>query len=51
MLNKTDLPAPLGISVPTITERLGILETTGENLLIPPFHEYFGNRLISSPSV
>ncbi len=51
ILNKTDLAAPLGISVPTITEWLGILETTGEILLIPPFHENFGKRLIKSPKL
>ena len=51
MLNKTDLAAPLGISVPTITEWLGILETTGEILLIPPFHENFGKRLVKSPKL
>ena len=51
MLNKTDLAAPLGVSVPTVTEWLSILETTGEILLIPPFHENFGKRLIKSPKV
>jgi len=51
MLNKTDLAAPLGISVPTVTEWLGILETTGEIILVPPFHENFGKRLITSPKV
>jgi predicted AAA+ superfamily ATPase len=51
MLNKTDLAAPLGISIPTVTEWLGILETTGEVLLVPPFHENFGKRLIKSPKV
>jgi hypothetical protein len=51
ILNKTDLAAPLGISVPTVAEWLGILETTGEILLIPPFHENFGKRLIKSPKL
>jgi len=51
MLNKTDLSAPLGISVPTVTDWLGILETTGEIILVPPFHENFGKRLIKSPKV
>src|SRR5258706_13621216 len=51
ILNKTDLAAPLGISVPTVTGWLGILETTGEILIIPPFHENFGKRLIKSPKV
>jgi predicted AAA+ superfamily ATPase len=51
MLNKSDLAAPLGVSVPTITEWLGILETTGAIVLVPPFHENFGKRLIKSPKV
>ncbi len=51
ILNKTDLAAPLGISVPTVTEWLGILETTGEIILVPAFHENFGKRLIKSPKV
>ncbi len=51
ILNKTDLAAPLGVSVPTVTEWLSILETTGEILLIPPFHENFGKRLVKSPKI
>jgi predicted AAA+ superfamily ATPase len=49
ILNKTDLAAPLGISVPTITHWLSILETTAQILLVPPFFENFGKRLIKSP--
>ena len=49
LLNKTDLAAPLGVSVPTITEWLSILETTAQILLVPPFYENFGKRLIKSP--
>lgn len=37
--------------VPTVAEWLGILETTGEIILVPPFHENFGKRLIKSPKV
>ncbi len=48
-LNKTDLAAPLGLSVPTITQWLGILEITAQILLVPPFFENFGKRLIKSP--
>lgn len=49
ILNKTDLAAPLGVSVPTITQWLSILEITGQVLLVPPFFETFGKRLIKSP--
>lgn len=51
ILNKTDLAAPLGVSVPTITHWLGILETTGQILLVPPYFENFGKRLIKSPKL
>lgn len=51
ILNKTDLAAGLGVSVPTITEWLGILEVTGQIVLVPPFFENFGKRLIKSPKL
>ncbi|NKB23873.1 MAG: DUF4143 domain-containing protein [Kiritimatiellae bacterium] len=51
ILNKTDLAAPLGVSVPTITEWISILEVTGEIILVPPFYENFGKRLIKSPKL
>lgn len=51
ILNKTDLAAPLGVSVPTIGEWLQILDTTGEIILVPPYFENFGKRLIKSPKV
>ena len=51
LLNKTDLAAPLGVSVPTVTQWLNILEATGQILLIPPFYENFGKRLVKSPKV
>ena len=51
ILNKTDLAAPLGVSVPTISEWLSILEVTGQILLVPPFYENFGKRLIKSPKL
>ena len=49
ILNKTDLAGPLGISVPTIGQWLGVLETTGLLALIPPYFENFGKRLLKSP--
>ncbi len=51
ILNRTELAAPLGVSVPTITEWLSILETTGQIILVPPFFENFGKRLIKSPKL
>lgn len=51
MLNKTDLAAPLGVSVPTISQWLNILEATAQILLVPPFYESFGKRLVKSPKL
>jgi len=51
MLNKTELAAPLGVSVPTITHWLSVLETTAQVLVIPPFYENLGKRLLKSPKV
>ena len=51
VLNKTDLAAPLGVSVPTIGEWLSILEVTGQIILVPPYFENFGKRLIKSPKL
>lgn len=51
MLNKTDLAAPLGVSVPTISEWLSILEVTGQILLIPPYYENFGKRMVKTPKL
>jgi predicted AAA+ superfamily ATPase len=51
VLNKTDLAAPLGISVPTVSQWLGVLETTAQVLIVPPFYENLGKRLIKSPKV
>jgi predicted AAA+ superfamily ATPase len=51
VLNKTDLASPLGVSVPTISQWLGVLETTAQILIVPPYFENFGKRLIKSPKV
>lgn len=51
VLNKTDLAAPLGVSVPTIGDWLHVLEITGQVILVPPYFENFGKRLIKSPKV
>lgn len=51
VLNKSDLAAPLGVSVPTIAQWLGVLETTLQILIVPPFYENLGKRLIKSPKI
>ena len=51
ILNKTDLAAPLGVSVPTISSWLNVLEMTGQVIVVPPFYENFGKRLIKSPKL
>jgi predicted AAA+ superfamily ATPase len=51
ILNRTDLAAPLGMSIPGIGEWLSILETTGQIMLVPPYFENFGKRLIKSPKM
>lgn len=48
LVNRTDLAAPLGVSVPTIGEWLHILEMTGQIILVPPYFENLGKRLIKS---
>ena len=50
-LNKTDLAAPLGVSVPTVSQWLGVLEMTAQILVVPPFYENFGKRLVKSPKI
>ena len=51
LLNKTDIAAPLGVSAPTVTSWLSVLEITSQILLVPPFYENFGKRLIKSPKL
>ncbi|MCW5982268.1 MAG: ATP-binding protein [Bryobacteraceae bacterium] len=51
ILNRTDLAAPLGVSVPTVSEWLHVLEITGQIILAPPYFENFGKRLVKSPKI
>ena len=49
MLNKSDLAAPLGVSVPTMTQWLDVLEVSGIALFVPPYYENAGKRLVKKP--
>ena len=51
ILNRTELAAPLGVSVPTISQWLSIMEITGQIVLVPPYFENFGKRLVKSPKL
>ncbi|MBI3205633.1 MAG: ATP-binding protein [Myxococcales bacterium] len=50
-LNKSELAAPLGVSVPTLTQWVSVLETTGVVALVPPYFENLGKRLLKAPKV
>lgn len=49
ILNRVDLAGPLGVTVATVSQWLGVLETTGLLALIPPYFENWGKRLLKSP--
>ncbi len=51
MLNTSALAAPLGVSVPTVQSWLDILELTGQIILVKPYFENFGKRLIKRPKL
>ena len=51
MLNKTDIAAPLGISVPTLTEWLNVLEISGLILRVAPYYRNAGKRLVKTPKI
>lgn len=51
VLNKSDLAAPMGMSVPGIGRWLDILEATGQILVVPPYFENLGKRLIKTPKI
>jgi hypothetical protein len=51
MLNKTDIASPLGVSVPTVSEWLDVLETSGVILRVPPYYRNAGKRLVKTPKV
>jgi predicted AAA+ superfamily ATPase len=51
ILNRSDLASALGVSVPTVSAWLSVLEVTGQVLLVPPYFENFGKRLVKSPKV
>lgn len=51
LLNKSDIAGPLGVSVPTVTQWLGVLETTSQVIVVPPYFENFGKRLVKSAKV
>ena len=51
ILNKSDLAAPLGMSVPGVGRWLDILEATAQVLMVPPYFENMGKRIIKSPKI
>jgi hypothetical protein len=51
MLNKSDLAAPLGMSIPGIGRWLDILEITAQVIVVPPYFENYGKRLTKTPKL
>ena len=51
MLNRTDISGPLGVTLPTVGEWLRVLEITGQIILVPPYFENFGKRLVKTPKM
>lgn len=51
ILNRAAIAGPLGITVPTVGEWLRVLEVTGQIIIVPPYFENFGKRLIKAPKV
>ena len=51
MLNKTAMASPLGVSVPTLTEWMGVLEVSGIVRLVYPYFRNAGKRLVKTPKL
>ena len=51
ILNRSEFAGPLGVSVPTINQWLGVLETTQQLIIVPPFYDNLGKRLTKSPRI
>jgi len=51
VLNKSEIAAPVGVKVPTITQWLSTLEVTNQIVLVKPYFRNFEKRLIKSPKL
>lgn len=50
-LNLAALAGPLGLSAPGVKQWIGILEVTAQVILVPPYFENYGKRLVKAPKV
>jgi predicted AAA+ superfamily ATPase len=51
VLNRADIAAPLGLSIPSVGRWLDILEATSQILIVQPYFENLGKRIIKTPKV
>ena len=51
ILNLTDLARDVGVSPPTVRQWLNVLEASHQILLLRPYFESFGKRLVKSPKL
>lgn len=47
--NRSDIAAPLAVSIPTINRWIAVLELTGQVVLVPPWFDNLGKRMVKSP--
>jgi uncharacterized protein len=50
-VHRSEIGAALGITTPTVSHWLSILEITGQLLVVPPWFENVGRRLAKSPKL
>lgn len=51
VLNRSDLAAPVGVKVPTISQWLSTLEITNQIYIVRPYFNNYEKRLIKSPKI
>lgn len=51
ILNRSDIAGPLGVSVPTVSRWMDVLEATGQVIIVHPYFENLGKRIVKSPKV
>ncbi len=51
MLNKTDVARDVGVSVKAVGDWLSVLQASGQIILLEPWFESFGKRVVKTPKV
>jgi predicted AAA+ superfamily ATPase len=51
LMNYANLSNAIGVSIPTIKEWIGILETSGLIFILPPYFKNFSKRIVKTPKL